>query len=211
MGVDIAQLKALPQHVNPGGEVFFIVGIHIRGVRIHHHPIGGVGFQAIPRHGQPIAGTIGLIDEVSPRVAIAVCIFHHVRLHRRGDGELILRPRDNRTQVGDVLFLLHVAAMVVSTVIQRGTVLQQRIQLEVPVIQLLAEQEVTARVGSPASLFHHVDIAMAVAVEIVGGITRMLDEGILVQREHVIGFKAPNFYLPVLLLTEEEGGIVKVH
>lgn len=108
-------------------------------------------------------------------------------------------------------FLLHITTMVATVVVQRRTVFQQGVELKIPVIKLLAQQEVAACVRAAATLFHHIDIAMAVAVEVVGGITGVLDEGVLIQREHIVRFKAPHFHLPVVLLTKEENRVVEVH
>ncbi|MNV41320.1 hypothetical protein D3C71_1329530 [compost metagenome] len=94
---------------------------------------------------------------------------------------------------------------------QRAAVFQQGVDLEIPVIQRFAYQEITAAVATAPSFFHHVDITVAVAIQIVRGISGVLDKGILIKREHIVGFKAPHFDLPVIFVAEEEYGIIEIH
>ena len=54
---------------------------------------------------------------------------------------------------------------------QRTAVLHQGVNFEIPVIHRFAKQKVTAAAAAPAPLFHHVNIAIAIGIEIVGGIT----------------------------------------
>ena len=94
---------------------------------------------------------------------------------------------------------------------QRAAVFQQGIEFEIPVIKGFADQEVAAAAATAAPFLHHVDIAVAVAVKIVGGVAGVFHERILVQREHIVSLKAPNLHLPVFFLTKEEHRIIKVH
>lgn len=91
---------------------------------------------------------------------------------------------------------------------QGSTVLYQGIQFEVQRPCLLAQQYRAATAAAPTSFFHHIDVAEAIAVQVVGGIARILDERVLVKREHIVGFKTANFDFPVFLLTKKERRII---
>ena len=90
-------------------------------------------------------------------------------------------------------------------------VLQQGIQFEIPVIKGFAHQEVAAAVAPTAPFLHHVNIAVAVTVQIVGGVPGVFHERILIQREHIVGFETTNLHLPVVLLAKKEYRIIKIH
>ena len=94
---------------------------------------------------------------------------------------------------------------------QRAAVLHQRIHLKIPVIDIFTQQEIAAAAAASAPLFHHINIAVAVAIQIVGRVAGIFNKGILIKREHIVGFKTTDFNFPVILLTEEKCGIIKIH
>ena len=57
--------------------------------------------------------------------------------------------------------------MVALVDVQIAAVFEQRIQLEIPVIQRFTHQEVTAAVGTATPLFQHINVTIAVAIKIV--------------------------------------------
>ena len=76
---------------------------------------------------------------------------------------------------------------------------------------MFADEEITASVRAPAALFHHIDITAAIVIKIVRSITGMFNKGILIQREHIVGFKTADFDLPVILFPKEEYRIIDIY
>lgn len=60
-------------------------------------------------------------------------------------------------------------------------------------------------------LVMRVDIAVTITVEVVGSITGIFDEGVLVKREHIVGFETPDFHLPIILAAKEKHCIIEIH
>ena len=120
-------------------------------------------------------------------------------------------PGSDRAHINHVFAVIQRVAVIALIHKQRTAVLHQRIDLKVPVIKIFTEQEVAAAAAASAPLFHHINIAVAVAIQVVRRITGIFNKRILIKREHIVGFEATDFNFPVILLTKEKGRIIKIH
>ena len=120
-------------------------------------------------------------------------------------------PGRDRTHVNHIFTVIQRVAVIILVHEQRAAVLHQRIHLKIPVIEIFTQQEVAAAAAASAPLFHHINIAVAVAIQIVRRVAGIFNKRILIKREHIVGFEATDFNFPVILLTKEKGRIIKIH
>ncbi|MNH19362.1 hypothetical protein D3C79_790950 [compost metagenome] len=157
-GVDVAQTGIVPDEVGAEGGIGFIFGIHAGRVGVDDQgilgPTGGDAVAHAIGHGDIVIGHDGVVD--------------HVALGPQRDLQVLSLPGDDRTHHDGVFGLGQRIAMVLLTGEQVGAIPDQAGELQIPVAGLLVQQQLTPLARPAAPFLQHVDVTVAVGVEIVG-------------------------------------------
>ena len=188
----------MPEQVGAQGGIGFILGVHAGRVGVDDQGILG------PAGGEAVTHAIGHRDIIAGDDGVA----DHVALGPQSDLEVLPLPGDDGTHDDGVLGLGQRIAVVLLAGKQIGAVPDQAGELQVPVACLLVEQQLAALSCPATTLLQHVDITIAIGVEVVGAVTGVLDEDVLTQREHVIGLETTDLHPPVAALAEPQIGVI---